>query len=80
MSNSKRIVKSYRVWHQMDLFDSMIIMYEWYETNFEYRTRAINHRGYYSKNIFWAVGRGYNSRAATIQKIFFSHFLPLQKS
>ena len=37
----------------------------------KYRTRAINHRGYYSKNIFWAVGRGYNSRAATIQKIFF---------
>ena len=36
MSNSKRIVKSYRVWHQMDLFDSIIIMYEWYETNFDY--------------------------------------------
>ena len=38
---------------------------------FNYRTRAINGRGFYSKIIFWATGRGLYSREASIQKIFF---------
>ena len=33
-----------------------------------YRTRAINHRGHYSKKKFWPIGCGYYSREATIQK------------
>ena len=34
----------------------------------DYRTRAINHRGHYSKKNFWPIGCGYYSREATIQK------------
>ena len=37
-------------------------------TGDKYRTRAINHRGHYSKKKFWPIGCGYYSREATIQK------------
>ena len=46
-----------------------------------YRTRAINHRGHYSKKIFWPIGCGYYSREATIQKKILEvlHFIMLLK-